>query len=274
MPRKLTTEEFIIKANERYNDKFIYDKFIYENAKTHGIITCPKHGDFTQSPDKHLNAKYSCPICNEESRSHRRVGIRLNHTDNIKSFEKFCDTANERYNNKFQYKLNCKWIGFTKTTIIIICPIHGEFESLAINHLQHTNINGCVKCANIKRVISKTSSYDDAIKEVTKLYDGFYTYPNENKETYHNKQSIIDIICPIHGSFNKKIQKHVSGQACFDCKVDELVDKGILVGGYSETMFKQHPEMKDINATLYYLKINDGKYYKIGITKNDVKNPY
>ncbi|MBR6515513.1 MAG: hypothetical protein IKT40_01520 [Bacilli bacterium] len=56
-------EEFIKMANSVHNNFYSYDKFVYVNAKTKGIITCPIHGDFEQSPDVHLNRKHSCPKC-------------------------------------------------------------------------------------------------------------------------------------------------------------------------------------------------------------------
>lgn len=65
-------ENFINKANLIHNNKYIYDKAIYKQNKTKLIITCPKHGDFNQTPDKHLNRNYGCPIC-KESKGERRV---------------------------------------------------------------------------------------------------------------------------------------------------------------------------------------------------------
>lgn len=57
-----TVEEFVNKAHKIHNYKYIYNKAIYVNAKTKVTITCPEHGDFKQSPNKHL-AGQNCPIC-------------------------------------------------------------------------------------------------------------------------------------------------------------------------------------------------------------------
>jgi hypothetical protein len=65
-------EEFVSKANLAHNNKYTYNKAIYKTNKTKLIITCPKHGDFNQTPDKHLNRNYGCPIC-KESKGERRV---------------------------------------------------------------------------------------------------------------------------------------------------------------------------------------------------------
>ena len=61
-----TREEFIEDSNKIHNNFYTYEKFNYVNAKTKGIITCPIHGDFEQTPDSHLNKKAGCTDCANE----------------------------------------------------------------------------------------------------------------------------------------------------------------------------------------------------------------
>jgi len=56
-------ETFIKNAMKAHNGFYSYDKFVYIDAKTPGIITCPKHGDFPQTPDAHVNRTQGCPKC-------------------------------------------------------------------------------------------------------------------------------------------------------------------------------------------------------------------
>ena len=63
MPKKLTTEEFIEKAKQVHKDVYNYNKVKYVNAKTKVCIICPIHGEFWQTPDKHLIG-HKCPFCN------------------------------------------------------------------------------------------------------------------------------------------------------------------------------------------------------------------
>lgn len=51
---RLTTTEFINKANKVHNYKYNYNKTVYETGKIHIIITCKIHGDFLQIPESHL----------------------------------------------------------------------------------------------------------------------------------------------------------------------------------------------------------------------------
>jgi hypothetical protein len=56
------TNIFIEKSKKIHGDKFDYSKTQYIKDKTMLIITCPKHGDFKQRANNHLNGD-GCPTC-------------------------------------------------------------------------------------------------------------------------------------------------------------------------------------------------------------------
>lgn len=57
------TKEFIEKAFLKYEkDEYSFDKTIYKTATSDVIITCKKHGDFNQTPNRFLNGQI-CPKC-------------------------------------------------------------------------------------------------------------------------------------------------------------------------------------------------------------------
>ena len=60
--RKLTAEEFIVRAKEVHGDRYSYDVTKYINNKTKVIITCPIHDEFEQKPKSHLDGR-GCPSC-------------------------------------------------------------------------------------------------------------------------------------------------------------------------------------------------------------------
>ncbi len=60
--KKLTTIEFINKANDIHNNKYDYSLVEYINNKTKVKIICPEHGIFEQKPNDHLSG-YGCPKC-------------------------------------------------------------------------------------------------------------------------------------------------------------------------------------------------------------------
>ena len=61
--QKLSKEEFIKKANEVHNGKYVYNKVDYVNNSIKICIICPKHGEFWQKPNNHLSGQ-GCPKCN------------------------------------------------------------------------------------------------------------------------------------------------------------------------------------------------------------------
>ncbi len=264
-------EHFLLRATELYGNKFDYSLMSYTKQKDKITIICPVHGQFQQTPDKHLakNAK-GCPQCWESVKGEfikrgvkkrKEMGIFKGKPSTSK--EDFLIKANFKFNNKYQYDLSSyNAIGGNK--ILIICPIHGSHGNMPHNHLQ--SWTGCPECGRISRNQSKTRDYETIVFQLQNKHAFYYDYPDYNKETYKNKRSKIDIICKKHGIFTKSAQKHLSGQGCWPCKIEELIEKNILVGGYSEELFKQKPELKDKKAELYYLKVNNGQYYKIGIS--------
>jgi hypothetical protein len=62
--RRKTREEFVEEANLVHDNKFDYSKTNYTKANTKVIITCPVHGDFTQTPNSHLRGS-GCRNCTE-----------------------------------------------------------------------------------------------------------------------------------------------------------------------------------------------------------------
>lgn len=60
--RRLTKEEFIERAKTVHGDKYDYSKVEYVTEKHKVCIICPEHGEFWQTPDKHLQGN-GCPKC-------------------------------------------------------------------------------------------------------------------------------------------------------------------------------------------------------------------
>lgn len=62
-----TTEEFIKKAREIHGNKYDYSKVNYIQNKEKVCIICPEHGEFWQTPNKHLYCQRGCPTCSGSS---------------------------------------------------------------------------------------------------------------------------------------------------------------------------------------------------------------
>ena len=194
MPKVISTEEFIERAKEIHHGKYNYDKTKYLSSNTEVIITCPVHGDFLQKPHVHLLG-CGCPQC----------GLQLAKDKMSLGLLEFLKRANEVHNNYYDYsKVN--YIN-SETKVIIICPIHGEFEQTPSNHLRG---QGCPVCAgNIK---SNTAEF---IEKARQVHGDEYDY---SKVNYVNALTKVTIICPIHGEFEQTPGKHLIGCGCPNCK--------------------------------------------------------
>lgn len=71
--RSPTTEEFIARSVAAHGDLYCYSKTEYKNASTPVIITCPKHGDFTQLPRNHIKYRSGCALCKKENARQQRI---------------------------------------------------------------------------------------------------------------------------------------------------------------------------------------------------------
>jgi len=170
--KRLTTEEFIKKAQEVHGNKYNYVNVNYINNKIKVIISCPKHGNFLQQPYCHID-KQGCPKCRLEKLTYNN--------------KKFIKKAQEVHDiNKYDYsKVN--YIN-TKTKIIILCYKHGEFSQKPSMHLMG---RGCPICKSSKGelLIIKT------LKNLNILYERQKTF-NDLKNPKTNWKLRYDFFIP------------------------------------------------------------------------------
>ena len=191
--QKLSTEKFIEKSKKVHGDKYIYDKIYYINGKTKVIITCPIHGEFEQKPNSHLTGN-GCMECSGNTK---------------KTTERFIEEAKKVHGNKYKYD-KVKYIG-NKYKVIIICPIHGEFEQSPVGHLSGY---GCLSCSGSEK---KTTPI--FIEQARMIHGEKYTY---DKVHYVNSKTKVLITCPFHGDFEQIPNEHInSKKGCPKCRISK-----------------------------------------------------
>ena len=195
--KRLTIESFLEKANIKHGNKYDYSKVEYTNSSTKVCIICPKHGEFWQTPNSHLQG-IGCPKCS---------GKNLSNTEIINKFKK-------RHGEKYDYS-KMEYRG-SKEKICIICPEHGEFWQTPNGHL---NGNGCPVCG-FKKIQKKNALKEDVfLKRANEIHKNFYDY---TKVKYVNEKKNVCIICPIHGEFYQSPYVHSRGGMCPKCKNEKL----------------------------------------------------
>lgn len=65
----MNLDEFIKEARQVHGDDYDYSLVEYKNCKEKVRIVCPKHGEFWQTPEKHLKRRQGCPGCGWEKRA-------------------------------------------------------------------------------------------------------------------------------------------------------------------------------------------------------------
>ena len=101
----------------------------------------------------------------------------------VVSTETFIEEAIILHGNKYDYTNVC--FQNLSSTVKVSCPIHGEFEIKAYDHLEG---KGCPKCI-------KSDKFVEKVRE--KFGDKF----GFQEIIYENSSKPVTLICPKHGSF-------------------------------------------------------------------------
>ena len=217
-----TTEDWIEKARAVHGDKYDYSKVKYINSKTKVCIICPKHGEFYQYPNYHLEGN-GCRKCADEKLAMTQ--------------EEFIEKAKDIYGDKYDYSkvnyVNCK------EKITIICPKHGEFSIVPRHFIKNGNkhLRGCPHCA-IEDRMKTTKQF---IEEAKKIHGDKYDY---SKVNYNGINEKVCIICPRHGEFWQIPHNHLNGRGCSHCAAEMNVNETKLF----EALNRDFPQLEFVHS--------------------------
>ena len=187
--RKLTTEEFIIKARAVHGDRYDYCMSVYKNARTKITVMCHIHGDFHQTPHDHLKGK-GCAFCAGKGR-----------IDDLSFKSRAVMVHGDRYDYSYS-----KYSG-ASSKICILCKEHGLFWQLPNGHLAGF---GCKKCSGLNPITFEEFKY--RASDIHGMDRYTYDYIHNFKMT-----SKMSIRCKVHGCFMQSPKDHLSGHGCPSC---------------------------------------------------------
>lgn len=153
--KRLTTDEFIEKANAVHRDKYNYSKSEYVNTSTKVCIICPDHGEFWQIPNNHLLGA-GCPKC----------------AGKFNDLDFFIERSIKIHGDKYDYS-KVEYIACSEK-VCIICPTHGEFWQTPSGHMHG---QGCPMCnqSHLERDVMNLLKVHKIRFEVQKTFKWLYS---------------------------------------------------------------------------------------------------
>jgi len=205
----MNTEEAIKVLKEIHRDKnYSWDKFVYVNARTKGIVTCnvEGHGDFLALYDS-LRKGHGCRFCGYQT---ARVSKSYTTDEFVKlGRERNTDMRGDTYLYDKTLYVN------RETRVTITCRIHGDFSVSPANHLN--NFTGCKECGKIKAHSKFLKPVEQLKEEISKILDP-EKYTLVNTDNYTSNKSYVTMNCKEHGDWITKPNWILSrGTGCVKC---------------------------------------------------------
>jgi len=198
--KHMTTTRFIELASDLHPGRYTYANVVYVSSKQHVNITCPTHGDFSQTPNSHLTGS-GCSGCRSQSMSG--------------TLEEFLEKAAKVHGARYGYAS----VVYTasKCSIQIQCSKHGQFHQAASEHLKG---RGCYACKR-EHPVPPSSLEVKKLQFISMAQAVHGLAFDYNKVTYVDAKTKVTIVCPIHGAFRLSPTVHIKGRkrACQTCAV-------------------------------------------------------
>lgn len=199
----LSEEDFISRCKALFPGKYTYSKVQYVSHNRKVAVNCRVHGEFFASAGN-LLAGHGCKSC----------GILIAKTSRQSlTTKEFIRQANIMHKGKFNYS---KTVYTGKlNSMLITCPVHGDFSQEARSHLKGW---GCAKCSYTARGLGKRLTTAEFISRANDVHGGRYDYMHS---IYIKAKFKLKIICKVHGEFLQDPDHHLSGRGCAKCALSE-----------------------------------------------------
>lgn len=227
---------FLQKAQEIHGDRYDYSQVEYVNNKKKIKVYCHKHDTwFYPTPVNHINQRTRCPKCGDES-----GGLKQRSTD-------FIERCTKIHNGFYNYD-KTNYVG-QHEKVIIICPIHGDFEQEASLHLKGM---GCRQCGNKKIGDSLRSSAEQFIKKSISIHGSDkFDYSRVN---YVNNVTHVTLVCKKHNlEFEQLPSNHFKSiHSCPKCVNENNSLLKYTYDNFLERSQKIHSDLYDYSEVEYF----------------------
>lgn len=202
--RKMTKENFVVRAQQKHGNKFDYTETIWLGAEKKVRIKCNEHGYFDQLPNRHTDGA-KCPECAKIIRGKVKTA---------NAAKRFIDDARNIHGNKYGYDE----VIYVKSSVgvKIKCYDHGMFNQLPNTHLSGA---GCFDCGIEKSSKANALSNDEFLERAASAHNNKYGY---SFVVYKNYATPIKILCHTHGIFEQTPHCHLNSGGCPECGREKI----------------------------------------------------
>jgi len=177
----------IKQLKEIHDDEYDYSLVNSYSTRDYISVICRKHGEFSTKLNNHKSGG-KCPKC--------VGGVK-------KDLKFYLSRFQEIHGDKYDYSKAI--YKNSKTPIIIICKVHGEFEQTVSSHLK----SNCPKCSGNSKLSQK-----EIIDDFRIIHGDRYDY---SLVEYISSKIKVKIICSKHGVFSQSPSDHKKGKNCPKC---------------------------------------------------------
>lgn len=161
----------------------------------------------------------------------------------------FIDACNYIHGGRYRYD-KTEYVRRDKK-VIIICPVHGDFEQTPGNHLYGY---GCPVCAGVNKLTPEIF-----IVKAKKVHGEKYDYSLVTGDMSSHRK--VAIICPEHGVFEQMPTGHLSGKGCLKCVPKKRAKTNVERYGVRNVM--------SLQSTLEKIKVATHKKYGVDYAMQD-----
>lgn len=134
----ISSDDFVKMLEEKYSDRYSFDKVVYTGSNKKMTVTCKAHGDVEvyTSAFFHNECFSGCPKCR------KKPVVKKSPKKKLSELERFIKISNGNHFDRYDYTKVV--LAGKDDYITVVCPAHGEFLARADYHKR--GLEGCPDC--------------------------------------------------------------------------------------------------------------------------------
>jgi hypothetical protein len=195
-----TLKSFTVKSCSIHGEKYNYSRVKFVNVLTKIIIGCRIHGDFEQTPSKHMGGS-GCTRCSIDANANKQRY----------TIQNFISAAQAAHKDRYDYSL-VRYVR-THTKVKITCREHGPFDQTPAAHQRGS---GCPVCAGVQMDTTRF------VEQARTLHGDHFNY---ERTIYARSTEKVTVTCNEHGDIavipSVHLRKNGRG-GCKACRAKQL----------------------------------------------------